>query len=72
MIFPWIFWRFFLRDFDQSPPVLRRGPGGALQLKESSYAAQFLGDFFRCPSGELGLSENRVPLHPMVNDHYPY
>ena len=20
----------------------------------------------------LGLSENSVPLHPMVNDHYPY
>ena len=21
---------------------------------------------------DLGLSENNVPLHPMVNDHYPY
>ena len=21
---------------------------------------------------EMGLSENSVPLHPMVNDHYPY
>ena len=21
---------------------------------------------------EMGLSENRVPLNPMVNDHYPY
>ena len=21
---------------------------------------------------QLGLSENSVPLHPMVNDHYPY
>ena len=21
---------------------------------------------------DLGLSENSVPLHPMVNDHYPY
>ena len=21
---------------------------------------------------ELGLSENSVPLNPMVNDHYPY
>ena len=20
----------------------------------------------------VGLSENSVPLHPMVNDHYPY
>ena len=20
----------------------------------------------------MGLSENRVPLNPMVNDHYPY
>ena len=20
----------------------------------------------------LGLSENSVPLHPMINDHYPY
>jgi hypothetical protein len=20
----------------------------------------------------MGLSENSVPLHPMVNDHYPY
>ena len=20
----------------------------------------------------IGLSENSVPLHPMVNDHYPY
>ena len=22
--------------------------------------------------GQMGLSENSVPLHPMVNDHYPY
>ena len=21
---------------------------------------------------ELGVSENSVPLNPMVNDHYPY
>ena len=21
---------------------------------------------------QLGLSENSVPLHPIVNDHYPY
>ena len=21
---------------------------------------------------QVGLSENSVPLHPMVNDHYPY
>ena len=21
---------------------------------------------------DMGLSENSVPLHPMVNDHYPY
>ena len=20
----------------------------------------------------MGVSENRVPLNPMVNDHYPY
>ena len=20
----------------------------------------------------MGVSENSVPLHPMVNDHYPY
>ena len=24
------------------------------------------------PSLHMGLSENSVPLHPMVNDHYPY
>ena len=23
-------------------------------------------------SGHMGLSENSVPLNPMVNDHYPY
>jgi hypothetical protein len=23
-------------------------------------------------SHDMGLSENSVPLHPMVNDHYPY
>ena len=23
-------------------------------------------------SRDMGLSENSVPLHPMVNDHYPY
>ena len=23
-------------------------------------------------SHDLGLSENSVPLNPMVNDHYPY
>ena len=21
---------------------------------------------------QMGVSENSVPLHPMVNDHYPY
>ena len=24
------------------------------------------------PQQSMGLSENSVPLHPMVNDHYPY
>ena len=29
--------------------------------------------FMRTPSVKhVGLSENSVPLHPMVNDHYPY
>ena len=23
-------------------------------------------------NGDMGLSENSVPLNPMVNDHYPY
>ena len=23
-------------------------------------------------TSQMGLSENSVPLHPMVNDHYPY
>ena len=23
-------------------------------------------------SSDMGLSENSVPLHPMVNNHYPY
>ena len=26
----------------------------------------------RGTSGNVGLSENSVPLNPMVNDHYPY
>ena len=26
----------------------------------------------RNPQGNLGVSENSVPLNPMVNDHYPY
>ena len=26
----------------------------------------------RIYKSEMGLSENSVPLHPMVNDHYPY
>jgi hypothetical protein len=26
--------------------------------------------FFLCV--DMGLSENSVPLNPMVNDHYPY
>ena len=25
-----------------------------------------------CDKTHMGLSENSVPLHPMVNDHYPY
>ena len=25
-----------------------------------------------CFVSDMGLSENSVPLHPMVNDHYPY
>ena len=24
------------------------------------------------PIKQVGVSENSVPLHPMVNDHYPY
>jgi hypothetical protein len=32
-----------------------RGPGGALQLKKSSYATQFLGDFFRLSIWLVGL-----------------
>ena len=27
---------------------------------------------FHTVRAHLGLSENNVPLHPMVNDHYPY
>ena len=26
----------------------------------------------KCPVKQMGLSENSVPLNPMVNDHYPY
>ena len=27
---------------------------------------------FFASSGNMGVSENSAPLHPMVNDHYPY
>ena len=29
-------------------------------------------DLRRLEHKHMGLSENNVPLHPMVNDHYPY
>ena len=29
-------------------------------------------DFILWTHLNMGLSENSVPLHPMVNDHYPY
>ena len=28
--------------------------------------------WFFSPNWDMGLSENSVPLHPVVNDHYPY
>ena len=28
--------------------------------------------FFGGKHINMGVSENRVPLNPMVNDHYPY
>ena len=29
-------------------------------------------DLWNHTNDNVGLSENSVPLHPMVNDHYPY
>ena len=31
-----------------------------------------LGFVWKQGTPDMGLSENSVPLHPMVNDHYPY
>ena len=28
--------------------------------------------YVKLPEGNVGVSENSVPLNPMVNDHYPY
>ena len=28
--------------------------------------------FYVCIRAYMGVSENSVPLNPMVNDHYPY
>ena len=36
---------------------------GLLALSESLECSGFL---------QMGVSENSVPLNPMVNDHYPY
>ena len=31
-----------------------------------------LGEFVWYTYPDMGVSENSVPLNPMVNDHYPY
>ena len=41
-------------------------------LKQIGEAGRRLGQHVQDQDEYLGLSENSVPLHPMVNDHYPY
>jgi len=46
-------------------------------LANDEFLVSVLGKMYRNDQGtllifHLGLSENSVPLHPMVNDHYPY
>ena len=38
----------------------------------SCFSAASWGTCFEGPISYLGVSENSVPLNPMVNDHYPY
>ena len=42
------------------------------QLVDSLNIEQRQGQGMIVPSSQLGVSENSVPLNPMVNDHYPY
>ena len=55
-------------------------PGHSIPMRpataEACYTKQLALDMWR-PWGmgkdpQMGVSENSVPLHPMVNDHYPY
>ena len=42
------------------------------QHRDSSDSCQVVKQKSACVHENTGLSENSVPLIPMVNDHYPY
>ena len=46
-----------------------RHQSGGKPPYQSSHQLHFGGNLWTC---HMGLSENSVPLNPMVNDHYPY
>ena len=58
------------RDRIGSYPSARNGRTGNGLISEDSRREN--GQNTSIASSYLGLSENSVPLHPMVNDHYPY
>ena len=46
---------------------------GTVTLRQPGQAmVQCQSDSTERTNSQMGVSENSVPLHPMVNDHYPY
>ena len=58
------------------PNLLQESTGGATWSGKEEMLGTALAIRIRirwgCYGCYMGLSENSVPLHPMVNDHYPY
>ena len=48
---------------------VKKAPAGGEKKDEE---VDFKGRIFADHLGYMGVSENSVPLNPMVNDHYPY
>ena len=46
------------------------GPTGGAAIWEPTHSENFC--WYDCERIDMGVSENSVPLNPMVNDHYPY
>ena len=73
----------FYQFFDVFRVLRRQFPTCENSSKKSSFSSmmvhssepgglRYVWGFLGHWGPQMGLSENSVPLHPMVNDHYPY